>query len=125
MKKLIITVTIISILNLLGCYYQEQMNPSEYNFNEKKELHLTTKDTTFSIGENDYYLEDDTLVATLSKKINKQTTLKTNVKIPIQNIETVEVERVDTFETILLTSSIAIPILLITYIEAAGGFPRY
>ena len=101
------------------------MNPSEYNFDEKKEVYLTTKDTSYNIGENDYYLEDDTLVATLSKQINKQTTLKTNVKIPIQNIETVEVERVDTFETILLTSSIAIPILLMAIIAAAGGLPRY
>ena len=96
MNKLIITITILSFLNLIGCYYQEQMNPGEYAFDEKDELHLTTKDTTYNIGEKDYYLENDTLFATFSKKLDRETTLKTVVKIPVKDMKSVEVKRSDT-----------------------------
>ena len=76
------------------------MNPSKYDFDEKEELHLTTKDTTYIIGAKDYYLENDTLFATLLKKLDRKTTLKTNVEIPVTNIESVEVERSDALATI-------------------------
>ena len=49
MKKIIIYLIIASFLNLVGCYYQQQMNPEEYNFDEKLDLQVTTKDTTYSL----------------------------------------------------------------------------
>ena len=102
MKKFIITITIISFVNLIGCYYQEQMNPGTYNFDEEDELHLTTKDTIYNVGGNDYYLGNDTLFATFSKKLDRETTLKTVVEIPIENIESMEVERSDTGLSIIV-----------------------
>ena len=101
MNKIIITITILSFLNLIGCYYQEQMNPGEYAFDEKDELHLTTKDTTYNIGEKDYYLENDTLFATFSKKLDRETTLKTVVKIPVKDMKSVEVKKTDSGKTFL------------------------
>ena len=42
-------------LNLVGCYYH-QMNPEEYNFNEKGDIQVTTKDTTYSLSAKDYIM---------------------------------------------------------------------
>ena len=116
MKKIIITITLISFLNLLGCYYQEQMNPSEYNFDEKKELHLTTKDTTFSIGENDYYLKNDTLFVTFSKKLDGQSTLKMVAEISVKDIESVEVEKTNAALTLLATLGVIIGSVIVLFI---------
>jgi len=46
MKKFIITVTVLSFMNLIGCYYQEQMVPSDFNFNDAEDVQITTEDTT-------------------------------------------------------------------------------
>ena len=35
MKKIIIYLTINSLLNLVGCYYQQQMSVNEYDFNKR------------------------------------------------------------------------------------------
>jgi len=108
MKKLIISITIISFMNLIGCYYQEQMNPGTYNFDEEDELHLTTKDTTYNIGKKDYHLENDTLFVTFKKKLDRETTLKTVTEIPVNEIESVEVEKTDAGMTVLLTLGIVV-----------------
>jgi hypothetical protein len=122
MKKVIIVITILAFFNLSGCYYQEQMNPSKYKYDENEELWLTTKDTTYIFGGKDYHLENDTLFATVSKKMDKQTTLKTNVELPVENIERVEVERTDVLETTLLMISVVVGTLgLIVLIAGASG----
>lgn len=119
MKKIIITITLLAFFNLIGCYYQEHMNPGNYNFDEMEDVQITTKDTTYFLGENDYYFESDTLFATLSKKTDKQTILKTNVEIPVENIKSVEVERTNVLGTIGVILGILIGMLgalvLITY----------
>jgi len=68
MKKLIIWLTIFSVMNLIGCYYQEQMNPGDYKFDENEALKLTTKDSVYNLMSENYYFENDTLFTTLSKK---------------------------------------------------------
>jgi len=118
MKKLIISITILSFMNLIGCYYQEQMNPGEYKYDEKEQLWLSTKDTTYVLGEKDYHLENDTLFVTFSKKLDRETTLKTVVEFPVKDIKSVEVQRTDSGKTFLtvLGSTIAVfgILLLIT-----------
>lgn len=121
MKKIIISLTLISFLNLVGCYYQEQMNPTEYKYDEKEELWLTTKDTTYVLGKNDYQYQNDTLFATLSKKLDRETTLKTNIEIPIEDVESVEVERTDVIATIGLTVVIILAVPVISW-GLIGGF---
>ena len=113
MKKLIITITIISFLNLIGCYYQEQMNPGTYNFDEEEDLQLTTKDTTYNIAGNDYYLENDSLFVTFSKKLDRETTLKTVVEISVGNIESLEVERSDTGLSILIGLGVVVGLFVL------------
>ena len=122
MKKAIVYFLIISMINLIGCYYQEQMIPGEYNFDENSKVKITTKDTTYNLSGKDYYFENDTLFATVSKKIDNQTTLKTNVEIPIENIEIVEVERNDALATVLTTLAVLIGALgLVILIAGANG----
>jgi hypothetical protein len=99
MKKIIVYLTIFSLLNLAGCYYQEQMNPGEYNFDENEDLVIITKDSVYKIYSEDYYLENDTVFAIKRIKLDKQSTLKTAVEIPVEEIEKVEVERTDAAAT--------------------------
>ena len=122
MRKIIITITLISFFNLIGCYYQEQMNPGEYNYDESEKIWLTTKDTTYIIGAKDYYLENDTLFATLSKKLNTQKTQKTNVEIPVANIESVEVERSDTLATIFTVFGVLVGFIGVIFVIAMAAW---
>ncbi|GIK59775.1 MAG: hypothetical protein HND39_03225 [Ignavibacteriota bacterium] len=111
MKKIIEITLIISMVNLLGCYYQEQMTPVAYDFDEHSDIQVSTSDTTYKLMGDDYHFANDTLFATLSTKIDRQTTLKTNIKIPEENIKSNEIERTDTGMTILLTTGILIGVL--------------
>jgi len=113
MRKLIITINILSFLNLVGCYYQEQMNPSKYNFDEEEKLQLTTKDTTYNIGKKDYYLENDTLFVTFRKTLDRQSTIKTVSEIPIRDIDSVKVEKFDGLKTLLGVGGITLLAMII------------
>ena len=111
MRKIIIWLTIFSVMNLIGCYYQEQMNPGDYTFDENSTMKITTKDTVYNFSGNDYYLVNDTLIAEVSKKLDRTTSLKFNVEIPVDDIEEVEVERSDTALSILLGLGIVVGVL--------------
>lgn len=113
MKKIIIPITILSLRNMIGCYYQEQMSPSNYNFDENEELLISTKDSVYNIKGDDYYFENDTLFATVLTILDKQTTLKTNLEIPVDKIESVEFEKTNTLLTILSSFGIVIGVLVI------------
>lgn len=102
MKKIIIYLTIFSIPNLVGCYYQQQMNPEEYKFDENLDLQLTTKDTTYSFNAEDYYYVKDTLYVAESKWIYKGDWVRYKfnyTKIPVKDIEKVEIEKEDVAAT--------------------------
>lgn len=101
MKKLFGTVMILSLLNLIGCYYQEQMNPSDYKFDENHSIQVNTRDTVYHFNGNNYLLKNDTLFAKAKNRIGRRTQL-TNVIIPIEEVETVEVDRIDAAKTTLL-----------------------
>lgn len=83
MKKIIIGLTIFSFLNMIGCYYQEQMNPNDYIFDENNKVTITTKDTTYSVKGEDYYYQNDTLVFTVKTKLDQQSIFKTIENIPV------------------------------------------
>ena len=97
----------------MSCYYQEQMNPSEYKYDEKEKLWLTTKDTTYVISGKDYNYENDTLFVTFSKKLDRETTLKTVVEISVGNIESLEVERSDTGLSILIGLGVVVGLFVL------------
>ena len=131
MRKLIIWLTIFSVMNLIGCHYQEQMNPSDYTFDENNTVKITTKDTVYTFSGNDYYLVNDTLIAEVTKKLDKNTSLKSNVyyvktfyfEIPVEDIEEVEIERTDALATTFTVLGVTIGALglLILIAGASGG----
>ncbi len=116
MKKFIITVTILSLLNLTGCYYQKQMNPSDFNFNDKEDIQVTTKDTTYNLSGKDYYYENDTLFTTRRIKYDAQSSTITNLEIPVEEIKTVEVERTDAVATILTVFGVLVGVLGVIFL---------
>ena len=116
MKKIITYLTIASLLNLVGCYYQQQMIPEEYNFDEKLDLQVTTKDTTYSLTAEDYYYDKDTLFVTVSKFIYKnnyrvRVTDKVIAKIPAEEIELIQLEKADGVASILVIVGVVVIIL--------------
>jgi hypothetical protein len=113
MKKIIIYLTIFSFLNLVGCYYQQQMNPSEYNFDENLDLQVTTKDTVYSISGDDYFYANDTLFAKVPVQLDKRTSAKLKVNIPVETIETVEVEKTDVVATVFTTLGVIVGVFAI------------
>ena len=107
---------------MIGCYYQEQMTPGNYNFDENEELMITTKDSVYNLNGNEYYLENDTLFFTVKTKIDKQSTLKTIEKISVEEMESVEVEKTNTLLTILSGFGIVIGVLVIWVLLAQPDF---
>ena len=116
MKKIIVYLTIFSLLNLAGCYYQKQMNPSDFNFNDKEDIQVTNKDTTYNLSGKDYYYENDTLFTTRRIKYDAQSSTITNLEIPVEEIKTVEVERTDAVATILTVFGVLVGVLGVIFL---------
>ena len=112
-EKILIYLTIASLLNLVGCYYQQQMNPNEYNFDENLDMQVTTKDTTYSVLADNYYYANDTLHIKVLKPLNERTNVKVKVNIPKAEIEKVEVTKKDESASNLTLIGVIVGILLI------------
>ena len=111
MKNIIIYLTIASLLNLVGCYYQQQMTPEEYSFTEGDNIQVTTKDTTYSFGAKDYYYDKDTLYSTSLKVVDKnhyKVQYKLTTKIPVKDIEKLEIEKTDVTATIGIVAGVVV-----------------
>jgi len=114
MKKIIIYLTIASLLNLVGCYYQQQISPEEYNFDGKEELQVTTMDSlVHSINSGDYYYERDTLFAKVSKMTPNNVIIKYDTKIPVEEIEKLEIVKMDVLETTLIIGGVLLIVVAI------------
>ena len=110
-KKIIIYLTIFSMLNIVGCYYQQQMNPEEYNFADGDNIQVTTKDTTYSLIAKDYYYDKDTIYATSIKVIDKndyKVKYKITTKIPVKDIEKLEIEKTDVTATTWIVAGVVL-----------------
>ncbi|MBE0571505.1 MAG: hypothetical protein IH618_08175 [Ignavibacteriaceae bacterium] len=116
MKKIIVYLTIFSLLNLAGCYYQEQMNPGNYKFDENSKLTITTRDSVYNFIGDDYYFKNDTVHGIQSVKMDRRTTYKLKVEIPVEEIATVDVERTDALATILLALGITIGVFAVIFL---------
>jgi len=119
-KKLISSILVLALLNLIGCYYQEQMTPANFNFNEKEDMQVTTKDTTYNLGGKDYYFDNDTLIATVSKPLDERTNLKFSIGIPVETIEMIEVKKMDTLNTTILIGIIVLTVVGLVFLFSSG-----
>jgi hypothetical protein len=125
MKKIIIYLTIASLLNLVGCYYQQQMSPEEYTFTDSDNIQVTTKDTTYSLSAKDYYYDKDTLYVTSIKVIEKndyKVKYKITTKIPVKDIEKLEIEKTDVTATIGIVAGVVVIIAGIIVIIAIADY---
>ena len=114
MKQVIIYLIIASLLNLVGCYYQQQISPEEYNFDGKEELQVTTMDSlVHSINSGDYYYERDTLFAKVSKMTPNNVIIKYDTKIPVEEIEKLEIVKMDVLETTLIIGGVLLIVVAI------------
>jgi hypothetical protein len=124
-KKIIIYLTIASMLNLVGCYYQQQMTPEKYNFANGDNIQVTTKDTSYSLITKDYYYDKDTLFVTSLKVMDKnhyKVKYKITTKIPVTDIEKFEIEKTDVTATIGLVAGIVVIIAGIIVIIAIADY---
>jgi hypothetical protein len=114
MKKLLVWILLVSFINLTGCYYTEQLVPSSYKFDEEENLTVVTRDTNYSLKSNYYLLVNDTLFCTVST-LNPERTVELlkDVKIPVEEMQTVEVERADVLNTALIYAGIAVVVILV------------
>ena len=108
-------------MNLIGCYYQGQMTPGDYTFDENSAMKITTKDTVYNFNGDDYYLVNDTLIAEVSKKLDRTTSLKFNVEIPVEDIEDVEIERTDAVATTFIVLGALVGVLFLLLLGAAAN----
>ena len=114
MKKIFIYFLIFSFINLTGCYSHELFAPSAYKFDEKKEITIVTKDTTYNFKGYQYILVDDTLIATKGNLLlNKSLINNPSVKIPVEEMNLVEVKKVEAAQTTLAVIGITIVAIVV------------
>ena len=115
-KKFFVYFLIFSFLNLVGCYYQEQMNPSDYKFDENNKIEITTKDTSYIFNSKDYYLRNDTLIGQQSRLIKDRAKEFYDISIPVEDINSVEVEKQNSEGTLLIVLAIVVSIITVVAI---------
>ncbi len=113
MRKTLLTITILFLISLTGCFYQEQMNSGDYNFNENRALKIITKDSAYYFSGGDYSLVNDTLIGKTSKKLDERRILKLNVEIPMEDIVRVEVEEIDVVASLGIIAGILVSIVIV------------
>jgi hypothetical protein len=106
-KKIIIYLIIASLLNLVGCSFHKQMTPGEFDLEDNWDLQVTTEDTTYAISSDDYYYANDTLFAKVPVQLDKRTSAKLKVSIPVETIETIEAQKMDILGTVAIFGAIA------------------
>ena len=97
------------------------MNPGDYTFAENSTMKITTKDTVYSFNGDDYYMINDTLFGEVSKKLDKKTSLKFNVEIPVNDMENVEIERNDALLTTLIVLGALVGVVFLLLLGAGAN----
>jgi hypothetical protein len=121
MKKMMLDILIIAMINLVGCYYQEQMSPANYDFAEDSDIQVTTKDTVYNLKATDYYYYNDSLFVRASQNLNKQTKFKYQVVIPAEDIQKLETKRADVGGTMIIIGVLALVTLGIAFLVSLSN----
>ncbi|MBK9097385.1 MAG: hypothetical protein IPM14_04520 [bacterium] len=117
MKKIIIYITIASLLNLVGCYYQQQMSPNDYDFSENNPIKIIKNDSTVYVSNPyEYQLRGDTLFVIMKQTLDNNNEKEKWIGFPLNDIQLIETDRIDSGNTILLVSVITIGIIAIAAI---------
>ena len=83
-KKILVWILLVSFINLTGCYSHELFAPSAYKFDEKKEIKVITKDTTYNFRGFQYKLVNDTLIGVEGNIYkNKDAINESAIRVPV------------------------------------------
>jgi hypothetical protein len=121
MRKIIIIITIISLLNLIGCYSYQTITKDELSQAEEyKDLQVITKNKyVYEFDEGNYTFSEDSIYGSGNFKLMKGKRVYENYEggIKFEDIEKLRMEGFDVVTTIL---AIGIPVVVI--IIAAASF---
>jgi hypothetical protein len=95
------------------------MNPGEFDFEDNWNIQVIVKDTVYNFESGDYYFTNDTLFATVSKPLDDKSSLNYTISIPVENIQTIEAQKIDIFGTVSIFGTIA---LVIFALSTMGDF---
>ena len=108
-------------MNLTGCYSHKLLAPASYNFDEKMEITVITKDTMYNFKGNQYLLVNDTLIGTTRNAgISFKPQQSQEVLIPVEEMQLVEVTRPEGLKTTGLFCGV-LALLFITFYIAASS----
>ena len=113
MKKIIVYLNIASLLNLVGCYSQQLITTSEFNCENDDDIKVVANDSIYIFKSGDYYCKNDTLFGTVSQPLDKSTTIKYSINIPVKSIKQIEVNTIDPLITIISVGIVAVVFLLV------------
>ena len=105
MKKIFVWALLMSFINLTGCYSSELLAPRSYKFDESKYIKVITKDASYNFKGKQYTLVNDTLLGTSGNKyLNEISEGEPPVKIPVNEMESIEVSNFDPLTTTLVVA---------------------
>ena len=118
-KKLISSMLVVALLNLVGCYSLEPITVPEYEQVEEKEgkpdeIHVKTINSE-EYHYSDFYIENDTLYGK-GKLLSDDWEQQLDRSIALSNIESIEVESLDWGNTLLFAGGITVGILAVAYL---------
>jgi hypothetical protein len=103
MKKIFVWFLLVSFINLTGCYSSELLAPHSYKFDESKYIKVITKDTSYNFKGKEYILANDTLIGAKGNfYITESTPRESSVRIPVEEMKSVEVSSFDPLTTTLV-----------------------
>lgn len=121
MKKLIITTTILSLLNMFGCYSYHTISKEEINQTEEyRDLQVITKNKyVYEFNEGNYTISEDSIygIGNLKLVMGKKVYKDYEGSINFEDVEKLRMDKLDIGTTILV---IAIPVIII--VIAAANF---
>jgi len=110
MKKIIISITVASLLNLAGCFSMTEISKEEFISRENKDaaLLLTNKMESYQLEQGLYIIKADTIYGKGSKLLDDGTKQPISGSIPLNDVIVFNVEETDLLGTILLTLGVAV-----------------
>jgi len=122
MKTVLVWFVLLAFMNLTGCYSHELMAPASYNFDEKMEITVITKDTMYNFKGNQYVLVNDTLIGTTRNAgISFKSQKSQEVLIPVEDMQLVEVTKPEGLKTTGVFFGVLALLFAIFYIAASSS----
>jgi len=123
-KKLISSILVVALLNLLGCYSSELVNATEYKQIEEEgkpnEIYVITKDSQeYHFSESNFYVENDTLYGKGKLLLSDGEELFDG-KIAFSEIESIKFEYLNGATTALLVLGIVAILAIIGFFIGIG-----